>query len=111
MATAAAADPQAPASGAARLRAAELQDPLNRYLYHPLAWRLARLLQPTGISPNAVSVAGTLSVWTAAWSFASLEWPLGALLGFTLMLLWHVLDGADGDLARLTGKTSPTGEL
>jgi len=27
------------------------------------------------------------------------------------MLLWHVVDGADGDLARMTGRASATGEL
>ena len=27
------------------------------------------------------------------------------------MLAWHVTDGADGDLARLKGTASPTGEL
>jgi phosphatidylglycerophosphate synthase len=88
-----------------------MEDPLNRYFYHPLAARLARLLEPTGISPNAVSVMGMVSVWAAAWCYAALAWPLGALLGFVLLLLWHVLDGADGDLARMTGKSSPTGEL
>lgn len=94
---------------AGRIR--ELEDPLNRYFYHPLARRLARRLQPTGISPNAVSVAGALLVWAAAWAYASLDWPTGALLGLALHMTWHVLDGADGDLARLTGKSSPTGEL
>jgi len=89
----------------------ELQDPLNRYLYHPLAARLARALAPTGVSPNAVSVAGGLLVWAAAWAFAAIAWPGGALLGFGLLMLWHVFDGADGDLARLTGKASSTGEL
>ena len=97
--------------GAFASRPAELQDPLNRYFYHPLARRLARLLLPTGISPNAVSVLGALMVWAAAWSYAALEWPVGALLGFALMMAWHVFDGADGDLARLTGKASATGEL
>ena len=28
-------------------RPREMQDGLNHYLYHPLAWRLARLLAPT----------------------------------------------------------------
>jgi hypothetical protein len=94
-----------------RIRAPELHDPLNRYFYHPLAGRLARLLVPTGLSPNAVSVAGALLVWAAAWAYANVAWPVGALLGFGLHMLWHVFDGADGDLARLTGKASPTGEL
>jgi hypothetical protein len=56
-------------------------------------------------------VAGALLVWAAAWSYAAVAWPAGALLGFALHLGWHVVDGADGDLARLTGKASPTGEL
>ena len=37
-------------------RPRELQDPLNFYFYHPLARRLARLLVPTPVSPNMVSV-------------------------------------------------------
>jgi hypothetical protein len=92
-------------------RPLELQDWLNLYLYHPLAARLARLLKPTGVSPNAVSVAGALVVWAAAYAYTAIAWPQGAIFGFALHLLWHVIDGADGDLARLTGKSSPTGEL
>lgn len=111
MISAAAASPTEPKSVGGRLRAPELEDPLNRYLYHPLSARLARSLVPTGVSPNAVSVAGALLVWAAAWAYASLVWPVGALVGFGLHMAWHVFDGADGDLARLTGKASPTGEL
>jgi hypothetical protein len=33
------------------------------------------------------------------------------LLGFTAHALWHVFDGADGDLARMTGRSSPVGEM
>jgi len=94
-----------------RSRVPELEDALNRFLYHPLAARLARLLVPTPVSPNAVSVAGMLLVWAAAWSYVTIAWPYGALLGFALHLAWHVVDGADGDLARLTGRASPTGEM
>jgi phosphatidylglycerophosphate synthase len=111
MTAAVATRPSVPVAAGSRLRAPELQDPLNRYLYHPLAARLARVLVPTGVSPNAVSVAGALLVWAAAWAYAVVAWPVGALLGFGLHMLWHVFDGADGDLARLTGKASPTGEL
>ncbi len=97
--------------GPVRKRPRELEDPLNFYLYHPLAARLARLLRPTGISPNAVSIAGMLCIWAAAAAYYALSWPQSAILGLLLHMLWHVVDGADGDLARLTGKSSPTGEL
>jgi hypothetical protein len=94
-----------------RARPRELEDWLNLYLYHPLARRLAQALRPTGITPNMVSVAGMLLVWAASAAYVGLAWPAGAALGFILHLLWHVVDGADGHLARLRGSASATGEL
>lgn len=99
------------ASGARPLRPRELQDPLNHYLYHPLSWQLARRLAPTPITPNMVSVFGGLCVVAAAIAYAQQAWPVSAAAGMLLHMTWHVVDGADGDLARLTGRTSPIGEL
>jgi phosphatidylglycerophosphate synthase len=94
-----------------RVRPRELEDPLNFYIYHPLASRLARLLVPTGIAPNAVSVTSGLLVVAGAFAYTHVAWPMGVLVGFTCHFLWHVVDGADGDLARMTGRASATGEL
>jgi hypothetical protein len=94
-----------------RARPRELEDPLNYYIYHPLAARLARLLVPTGIAPNAVSVVSGLLVVAGALAYTRIGWPEGVLLGFFCHFLWHVVDGADGDLARMTGRASATGEL
>lgn len=96
-------------------RPRELQDSLNFHLYHPLAWRLARLLARTPLTPNQVSVIGGCFVVAAGIVYVqtflhSWGWP-GALLGMLLHMTWHVVDGADGDLARLTGRSSPLGEL
>lgn len=100
------------APAAARLaRPLELEDILNRFIYHPAAARLARILRPTPVSPNAVSVAGAVSVWAAAWAYTGIDRPWGVVAGFSLHALWHVLDGADGDLARLTGRSSNIGEI
>jgi phosphatidylglycerophosphate synthase len=93
------------------MRPRELQDPLNLYLYHPLSWQLARRLAPTPITPNMVSVFGGLMVVAAAVAYTGMDWPWGAWLGLSLHMGWHVVDGADGDLARLTGKSSPFGEM
>ncbi len=93
------------------LRPRELQDPLNHYLYHPLSWQVARRLAPTPITPNMVSVLGALCVIGAAFAYSLNQWPVSALLGLALHMAWHVVDGADGDLARITGKASPIGEM
>jgi len=92
-------------------RPRELQDGLNYWLYHRLAWQLARLLARTPITPNAVSVIGGFFVVAAAVAYAQPGWPLPALCGMLLHMTWHVVDGADGDLARMTGRSSPVGEM
>ena len=97
-------------------RPRELQDSLNHYVYHPLAWQLARQLARTPISPNMVSVFGGLMVAAAGFVYLGLapfaqSWPLSAWLGMALHMGWHVVDGADGDLARMTGRSSPIGEM
>ena len=98
------------------MRPAELEDGLNRWLYHPLAWQLARLWARTPLTPNQVSVLGAGTVIAAgAFYVAPLwngpAWPLSAGLGMALHMAWHVIDGSDGDLARMTGRTSPKGEM
>ena len=93
------------------MRPRELQDPLNYYLYHPLAWQFARVLAHTPITPNMVSVLGAGCVIAAGLAYTQLAWPVSAALGMALHMTWHVVDGADGDLARLTGRSSPIGEM
>jgi phosphatidylglycerophosphate synthase len=88
-----------------------MDDWLNARVYHPLAQRLARLLVPTPLTPNMVSVAGGLSIVAAAFLYTRLDWPVSVALGFLAHAMWHVFDGADGDLARMTGRTSPLGEM
>lgn len=89
----------------------ELEDLLNRRLFHPVSRRLAVLLSFTFVTPNMVSVTGALLVVTAGalYSFFGGAWAIA--LAFVLHMLWHVVDGADGDLARLTGRASPLGEM
>jgi hypothetical protein len=51
-------------------RKRELQDSLNHYLYHPLAWQLARQLAKTPLTPNIVSVIGGCFVVAAGIIYA-----------------------------------------
>ncbi len=98
------------------MRPRELEDTLNHRLYHPLAWQLAKLLARTPFTPNQVSVTGGLTVVCAGIAYVSPlwwgeAWPVSAALGLLLHMAWHVIDGADGDLARMTGRNSPYGEM
>jgi hypothetical protein len=89
----------------------EMEDWLNGHIYHPLGEKLAAALVPTRVTPNMVSFAGWMLIVAAAFLYIGLPWPVSVLLAFPVHALWHVVDGADGALARRTGKCSPVGEL
>lgn len=103
--------PAAAALNHEAVRPREMEDDLNFHVFHPLARRLALLLTNTPITPNMVSVIGGMFVVAAGLAYAQPGSLLTALAGFALHLAWHVIDGADGDLARMTGRSSPQGEL
>jgi len=102
---------EAPPQGAAPGRPNEIEGVTNVWLIHPISRRVVDVLARTPITPNQVSVASVVFAAAGAASFAALPWPVSAFAGLVLLMAWHVLDGADGDLARRTGRASPIGEL
>ncbi|MCW1401551.1 CDP-alcohol phosphatidyltransferase family protein [Novosphingobium sp. MW5] len=78
-----------------------------RFLHPPVENLLTRLLLPTPITPNQVSVFVFLLGLYAAWCFATGAWPLA----LALMLVIGPLDGLDGKLARTRLDFSPYGDL
>lgn len=82
---------------------------LNRFaraLFTRLFTPLARLLVRAGVSPDAVTVAGTLGVCVGALAF----YPRGELFWGTLVVTAFVFaDTVDGIMARLSGRHSRWG--
>jgi phosphatidylglycerophosphate synthase len=68
---------------------------------------LVRVLAPTAITPNQVTVVTTILAFFGVWLFAN-GWLLTAVL---LAIGVEVLDGVDGKLARIKLMTSRLGEL
>lgn len=78
-----------------------------RFLHPPVENLLTRLLLPTPVTPNMLSVGIFLLGLYTAWLFAS-----GAVwLALALALLIGPLDGVDGKLARTRYEFSPWGDL
>ena len=92
-------------------RPREIEAASNLYLVHPASRAIVDILARTPVTPNQVSVASVFTSAAAAMSYVALPWPWNAFAGVTFQFVWHVLDGADGDLARRTGRASPVGEL
>lgn len=92
-------------------RTREIEEVTNLYVIHPISRALVTYFARWGVRPNTVSILGmALGAGAAVAYYHYAQWPM-ALLGFLLMVGWHVMDGADGQLARLTGRTSQIGKV
>jgi CDP-diacylglycerol--serine O-phosphatidyltransferase len=92
-------------------RTREIEEITNLYLIHPLASRLVPLFAKLHITPNAVSIMGMLFGILSAFAYYRYWDPRFAVAGFLLMFAWHVMDGADGQLARYTQSYSYFGKM
>ena len=92
-------------------RPLEIEELANRLWIHPVSKVLVGWLIHTRITPNHISMTSVLAAATAAAGFVALQPIPGAVVGLASLFIWHVLDGADGDLARRTGRASASGEL
>jgi phosphatidylglycerophosphate synthase len=80
----------------------------TRVVDRRLSRLLTRLLLPTGISPNQVTVASMAIGIAGGWCFAQGTAGM-AMAGAFLFLASTIADGCDGEIARLTFRESPFG--
>jgi len=92
-------------------RPLSIEDASNRFFIHPLSDLIVAIGIKVGLSPNLVSLAGLGLGILAAFLYYDLPAPAQVFGAFAAMLGWHILDGADGRLARATGKTSAFGRI
>jgi len=96
---------------AAARRPREIEAPTNLYIVHPASAAMVPALYRLGISPNAVSVLGAVFAALGAGCFVVAPWPWSAALGFVCLVVRHIFDGADGLLARASGRESMMGDM
>ena len=82
--------------------------PVSRYINRPLSVRISRRLVNHRITPNQISLFSFLCSVLAAGLFA-LDGYLALLLGGFMAQFASVVDGCDGEVARLTYQSSPYG--
>lgn len=92
-------------------RTPEIEEITNLYFIHPIASRLTLLFAKMRLTPNAVSLMGMSFGILAAIAYYRYQDLQCTIAGFILMVVWHVMDGADGQLARLTHSQSQSGKI
>lgn len=82
--------------------------PVSKYIYRPLSKPITRLLVGTAVTPNQVSYVVGLIGLIGCW-FTAQASQHALILGAGLVLASGILDGVDGELARLRLTSSAYG--
>ena len=93
------------------LKSWDTENWLDRYFYRPIAFKIALLLKPTRVTPNAVTIFSIFVGVAACLLFFPDQNLLINLVGFALLVFANTLDCVDGQLARMTGKGSQIGRI
>ena len=83
---------------------------MSRHFARPISIAISRHLAPLGVTPNQMTMVSALIGLLAAPFFLSSS-PAVQIIGGLLFVAHSVLDGCDGELARLTYRESRLGGL
>jgi hypothetical protein len=92
------------------LKMMEVEEIPDIIFYRPLAFLLVKLVYPTRITPNNLTIAAIILGVTAG-CFYSLGTTVSYIYGALFYLLFNIFDCSDGQLARLKKNGTPTGRL
>ena len=97
-----------PDASALAYKAYEIEELIDIYFYRRLGYVVAHAARIARLSPNAVSILAGL---IGAAGGALVAWPHLGLFGVALLVLYGIVDSADGQLARMTGQSSELGRI
>ena len=83
--------------------------PISRYINRPISMALSRVLVNTPVTPNQISVS-TLVISLVSAGFAVQGGYVGFLIAGLLFQIASIVDGTDGEVAKLTFQSSQRGE-
>lgn len=92
------------------LKMTEIEEIIDLLFYRPLAFILVKIIYPTNITPNQITIASILFGISAGIIYATGA-PLSGLYGALFFMIYNVLDCSDGQLARLKKNGTHAGRI
>jgi hypothetical protein len=94
----------------ATYKSREIEGFLDLHFYRKVGFRLARFFAWAGVTPNGVTLLGTAIGITAGHLYFYRDLATN-VVGMCLHVFANAMDNADGQLARLTNRQSPSGRV
>ena len=92
------------------LKMTEIEEIIDLIFYRPLAFILVKIIYPTDITPNQITIASILFGISAGVIYAT-GTALSGLYGALFFMIYNVLDCSDGQLARLKKNGTHAGRI
>jgi phosphatidylglycerophosphate synthase len=88
----------------------EIEEFFDLFFYRPLAFILVKIIYPTNITPNQLTITAIFVGLIAGCVYAT-GWALSGLYGAILFTLFNIIDCSDGQLARLKMNGTHAGRI
>jgi len=92
------------------LKSIDTEEFIDIHFYRPIGYRWALLFSKLNIAPNTITIAAIFIGIGAGICFYFPDLKIN-IAGMLLLVWANSYDSADGQLARMTGKTSPIGRM
>lgn len=92
------------------LKMTEVEEIFDLFFYRPIAFLIVKLVYPTKITPNQLTMGAILMGVISGFFYAQGN-SGAALIGAIFFLMFNVLDCSDGQLARLKKNGTYTGRI
>jgi len=92
------------------LKSMDTEEFIDIHFYRPIGYCWALLFRKLNIAPNPITIAGIIIGIGAGVCFYYSSLKIN-IIGMLLLIWANSFDSADGQLARLTGKSSPFGRM
>lgn len=95
---------------ASTLKSRDTEEWIDLVFYRPIGYGWARIFQALGINPNTVTILSIFIGIVSGFFFFPGDLT-NNIIGIVLLIWANSFDSADGQLARMTGKTSQLGRV
>lgn len=92
------------------LKMTEVEDYFDLFFFRPLAFLLVKLIYPTNITPNQLTITAVILGIISGFMYAQ-GLPHGFVLGAVFFMLYNIFDCSDGQLARLKNNGTHAGRI
>jgi len=92
------------------LKMTEIEEYLDLFFYRPLAFMLVKIIYPTNIKPNQLTITAIFVGLISGFVYAT-GLPNACIYGSILFMLYNIIDCSDGQLARLKKNGSHAGRI